>query len=253
MDINELLSLVKRIAKRHNLSEPFVVGGVPRDRIMAKSGKEINDVDLTTGDGDSTKLGELVAEALPTAKYRTYDDGHSSIDFRELKVDFSNNFNSPGIDEELERMGVKDITPMTKELYSRDFCINAIMEDLDLANVYDLTGEGISDIEAGIIKCPINPEISIGVDPRRILRAIKFSIKFGFDIEEGLKNAMLNHKNKIKDLPPNFVTGKMNEIVRIDDEKGIDMLIEYKLLPLVPLSKTISDMLIQKRQLVRAL
>ena len=49
------------------------------------------------------------------------------------------------------------------------------------------------------------------------------------------------------------VQDKINEIVRLDDKKGIDMLIEYKLLPLVPLTKTISDILIQRRQLVRAL
>ena len=252
MDINELLLLIQRIAKQNSLSEPFVVGGVPRDRIMDK-GKAISDVDLTTGDGDSQKLSELVSGSLPTAKHRTYDDGHSSIDFRGLKVDFSNNFNAPGIDEELAKAGVKNITPMVKEVYSRDFTINSLLEDLGFESVYDLTGEGVDDIKAGIIKCPIDPEISIGSDPRRILRAIKFSIKFGFSIEEKLKNAMLTHKNKIQELPQNFTTNKMNEIVRLDDEKGINMLIEYKLLPLVPLSKTISDMLIQKRQLARAL
>ena len=62
-----------------------------------------------------------------------------------------------------------------------------------------------------------------------------------------------NHRKKIQDLPTKFVQDKMNEIVRIDADKGIELLIEYKLLPLVPLTKTISDMLIQRRQLARAL
>ena len=142
---------------------------------------------------------------------------------------------------------------MKKEIYSRDFTINTLLEDLDFSNIYDLTGEAENDINAGLIKCPIDPNITIGVDPRRILRAIKFAIKYDFKIENSLKDAMLKNRKKIKELPERFVQDRMNEIVRLDDEKGVEMLIEYKLLPLVNLSKTIYDLLIQRRQLVRAL
>ncbi len=111
----------------------------------------------------------------------------------------------------------------------------------------------MDDIRAGLIKCPINPNITIGVDPRRILRAIKFSIKYDFKIEDTLKSALLEHRKKIQTLPTRFVQDKVNEIVMLNADKGIDLLIKFKLLPLIPLTKTISDMLIQRRQLVRAL
>lgn len=255
MNIGELLSDISNIAKENELSKPFIIGGVPRDRIIGSRGKksEIQDVDLTTGDKDSPILARAVAEKYPNSNYRTYDDGHASLDIGGLHVDFSSNFIAPGVQEQLEKMGVKDITPMKLELYSRDFHINLLLEDLDFSTIYDVTGEAIDDINAGIIRCPIDPNITIGVDPRRIIRAIRFAIKFGFTIDDELKTAMLNHKDKVKALPQKHIAGKVNDILALDSDKAIDMLIEYKLLPIVPMTKRLSDMLIQKRQLVRAL
>ena len=251
MDINELLSIIGKLAKENNLSTPFVVGGVPRDRLMRKKGRDINDLDITTGDDGSVKIGELLAKTFKDAKHRTYDDGHSSINIKGLRIDFSNNFQAPNIDVELKKMEVKDITPIKRELYSRDFTINTLLEDLDFSNVYDLTGEAEDDIRAGLLKCPIDPEITISTDPRRILRAIKFAVKYDFNIEDSLKNAMLSNRKKIQGLSRGFVQDRTSEIVRLDDDKGIDMLIEYKLLPLSPLTKTVYDALIKRRELLR--
>ena len=255
MKIDELLSKIEDTARASGLSKPFIVGGAPRDRVLGKrSGEsEIKDIDLTTGDGDSLKLAQVVARALPNSRYMRYDDGHSSVDILGVHLDFSSNFIAPGVEEEMKRLGVKEVDSMKLELYSRDFTMNTLLESLDFKSIYDLTGEGIGDIQAGLIRCPINPEISIGNDPRRILRAIKFAVKYGFRLEDNLKNSMMNHRKKIQQLPLKFVQDKMNEIVRIDTDNGLEMLIEYKLLPLVPLTKTISNILIQKRQLLRAL
>lgn len=255
MKIDELLSDIDKVAQENSLSKPFVVGGVPRDRVLGQIGtkSEIQDIDITTGDKTAHKLAYALSKKYPNSSYREYDDGHTSIDVMGLHIDFSSNFVAPGVENELKRMGIKDITPMKLEIYSRDFTINTLLETLDFSAIYDLTGEGMEDIRAGLIKCPIDPNITIGVDPRRILRAIKFAIKYDFKIDDNLKRAMLEHRKKIKTLPTKFVQDKANEIVLLDADKGIDLLIEFKLLPLVPLTKTLSDMLIQRRQLVRAL
>lgn len=252
MDINELLSIIQRTAQENNLSKPFIVGGIPRDRVMKGRDSSINDIDITTGDENSVKLGEAVVARLPDAKYKTFDDGHSTINFRGLRMDFSSNFVAPGIDAELSKGGITDITPMKREIYSRDFTINTLLEELDFSAIYDLTGNGEEDIKARLLRCPIDPEISIGIDPRRILRALKFHLKYDFNIEDNLKRAMLNHRKKIQTLPPRFVQDKMSEIVRLDNDAGIAILMEYKLLSLVPLSKDVYNVLIQRRELSKA-
>lgn len=255
MNIDDILSKMEKIADRLKLSQPFLVGGVPRDRVIGKLQKpsDIKDVDITTGDLDILKLAKGVARVFPDNNFRTYDDGHSSVDIYGLHVDFSSHFVAPGIEEELQKMGISDINDMKLELYSRDFTMNTLLESLDFKSIYDITGRGIDDIEAGIIKCPVDPSITIGVDARRILRAIKFAIKYNFKIDEELKSAMYAHRKKIQKLPQKFVEDKVNEIVLLDADKGIEYLIEYKILPLVPLSKTVSDILVQKRKIIHAL
>jgi poly(A) polymerase len=255
MKIDELLSDIDNVATENNLSKPFIVGGTPRDRILGEIGtkSEIKDIDITTGDDNAHKLAYALSKKYTNGSYREYDDGHTSLDIRGLHIDFSSNFIAPNIEEEMKKVGVKEITQMKKEIFSRDFTINTLLESLDFTTMYDLTGEGMNDIRAGLIKCPIDPNITIGVDPRRILRAIKFAVKYDFKIEDNLKRAMLEHRNKIKTLPVKFVQDKISEIVLLDTDKGIDLLIKFKLLSLVPLTKTVSDILIQRRQLVRAL
>ena len=253
MNVEQLLSIVEETASANRISKPFIVGGIPRDRILGSRGKktELNDIDITTGDDGSVELGRLLSVRFPDSNYRTYDDGHSSIDIGGLHIDFSSNFVAHGVENELKRKGVQT-SNMKLELYSRDFTINTLLESLDFEAIYDITGEAIGDIQAGIIKCPVDPEITIGADPRRILRAVKFSIKYGFNIEDSLKTTMFNMRKKIENLPVKFVQDKLNEIVGLDND-AIDVLLKYKLLSIVPLTKTISDILIQRRQLVRAL
>ena len=61
MEIGELLATIKEVARSNKISQPFVVGGVPRDRLLGQLGKkaEIKDVDITTGDQGSIKFEGL--------------------------------------------------------------------------------------------------------------------------------------------------------------------------------------------------
>lgn len=255
MKIEEFLLLIKNTAIDNGLNEPLLVGGVPRDRIIGRIDNvpEIRDIDITTGNKDAKILGTLLANKFPGSNYREFDDGHVSLDIFGLHIDFSSHFVAPGIDVELTKKKILSPTGLQKEIYSRDFTINTVMETLDFSNTIDLTGTGISDIHAGFIRCPIDPDVTIRVDSRRILRAIKFAIKFGFSIEHNLKNAMIKYSGLVELLPSKFVSSKIDEIVRINPDLGIDMLLEYKLLSSTNSSKMVNDILIQKRKVLQVL
>jgi hypothetical protein len=55
--------------------------------------------------------------------------------------------------------------------------------------IFDPTGYGEFDLKCGVIRC-INPEYSINQDPVRILRAIRFTVQYGFTIEKQLEAIM---------------------------------------------------------------
>ena len=55
MKITDLLKIIKKISEVNNLSEPFICGGTPRDKVLGKIKENLNDIDLTTGNEDISR------------------------------------------------------------------------------------------------------------------------------------------------------------------------------------------------------
>jgi tRNA nucleotidyltransferase (CCA-adding enzyme) len=237
MRISELLATLAQIARDNKISEPYIVGGLPRDKAFGLT-HEIKDIDITTGDKDSFALAMSAAKTWPEAHFNTYDDGHSSLRFKNINVDFSNNFKLPGITKYLKDAGLDNPNDLQEEIYSRDFTINTLLQPMDLTkDVLDTTGVGLKDIEKKVLRTPVNPELTIGFDPRRILRALKLALQFDLEIAIDLQKALVKYRGALVELPLNSVKKQVNKMLEMDSKKAIDMLSEYKLLPVLPLSR----------------
>jgi tRNA nucleotidyltransferase (CCA-adding enzyme) len=249
MLLSELLNTLSNLAKKNGLSEPYVCGGLPRDKLFGIAA-QVKDIDITTGDKGSFALAMLASKEWSDAQFRSYDDGHSSLDFQNIRLDFSNNFILPGIEEELTKNGIMEITPLQKELFSRDFTINTLLQPMDLKKeALDLTGKALSDARDKILRTPVNPELTIGHDSRRILRAVKMALKFGLMVDPELKTAMIKYRGGLSTLPLNHIKKQVNQIIKLDSQKAMDMLVEYKLLPIIPLSKLMTAEIAKKHMI----
>jgi poly(A) polymerase len=238
MKLDELLGTIGQLAKTNNLSEPFIVGGFPRDKVLGFTPAQVEDIDLTTGNRDCFALALLVSKQWPDASFRSYDDGHFSLNFKNIRLDFSNNFILPGIEIELGKKGIEKSTDLQQEMFSRDFTVNTLLQPMDLSKrPYDPTGKALTDLEARRLRTPVDPELTIGHDARRILRAIKLALQFGFEIDEDLTAAMLKYRGAVGQLPNGFVRRQVHQMFRIDTKKAIELLSKYKLLPIIPLSR----------------
>lgn len=248
MRFTELLDGLQQLARVHDISKPYIVGGLPRDRAMGLSLDKVTDIDLTTGDDSSLALAMAANRQWPSARFRSYDDGHSSLDFKNIRVDFSNNFVLPGIDEELKKHGIENPTPLQKEVFSRDFTINTLLQPLDLSKEpLDLTGRGLRDVKERRIVTPVDPELTIGHDPRRILRALKLAMKFDMGIDPALGRAMVKYRGALKNMSLARIRKQVNQMLKMDPKKAIRMLSAYKLLPIIPLSKMMAMELARHR------
>ena len=76
------------------------------------------------------------------------------------------------------------------DLSRRDFTINAMAKDPDTGEIIDYF-DGIDDINAELIRTPLNPIVTFDDDPLRILRAIRFAITKRFSIEDKTWHAMV--------------------------------------------------------------
>jgi tRNA nucleotidyltransferase (CCA-adding enzyme) len=223
MLIREILLKIKQLANENGLSEPFIVGGLPRDKMLGRT-RMIDDVDLTTGDESIHKLAVLCANYFRVHPVQ-FPDGHFQLFIENLKYDFSSNFKSPSIDFFLDRAGIKDPTPMQKELLSRDFTCNTLILPLNLRKIKDPTGLSINDIKNKIIRTPLPPKVTLRDDPNRSIRAIYLAAKLGFKVEYDIVKWVLKNQNTIhREVKPGFSKKKLAKAARYDMNKTISLI-----------------------------
>lgn len=99
-------------------------------------------------------------------------------------------------------------TTLEEDVSRREFTFNTLMwrlSDLakgpDQAEIIDLTGCGIKDLEAREMRCPMNADEVFALDPTRIIRTIKFAFKYGFKLPPDVKAAAKRQAKGLKRIP----------------------------------------------------
>ncbi len=107
-----------------------------------------------------------------------------------------------------------------EDVCRREFTFNCLMWRLhDLANgpdkaeIVDLTGCGISDLAEGVMRCPSDPDKTFSDDPSRMVRAIKFLVKYGFRIDGEVQASIKRNKAKLKNIPPSHLGSMLLDFV----------------------------------------
>ena len=103
-----------------------------------------------------------------------------------------------------------EVVPATieEDVLRREFTFNTLLwrlQDLvsgpEKAEIVDLTGCGLRDLDERTIRCPRDPDIVFSDDPTRMLRAIKFATKYGFKIPPDLVSSIRKNAKKMKQAP----------------------------------------------------
>ncbi len=93
----------------------------------------------------------------------------------------------------------------------RDFTMNGLFYDVEPEQVIDYVG-GLHDIKQRSVRTIGDPNIRFREDPVRLLRAVKFAARLGFDIEDQTYQAMITHR---ADLQKSAVPRVLEEIYRL--------------------------------------
>lgn len=234
------LDLKKRILKEigkiadESGYKVYIVGGYVRDLLL---GKEDNDIDiLVIGDGiDFAEIAAGKYGKVPDAVYQKFGTALLKID--DIKIEFasarkesySRNSRKPAI----KLSGFED------DLSRRDFTINTIAAGLNSENfgeVTDIFG-GKGDLENGIIKTPLDPEITFSDDPLRIMRAIRFASKLNFRIEENTYNGIIKTINRLREdkvVSQERITNEFLQILMTDKPSvGLDLLFKTGVMDII--------------------
>ena len=95
-----------------------------------------------------------------------------------------------------------------EDLLRREFTFNTLLWRLgDLqegpgeAATLDLLGTGHPDLQAKVMRTPADPDKTFSDDPTRMLRAVKFVAKYGFQIAPEVETSIRNNASKLKAMP----------------------------------------------------
>ena len=214
-------------------TETYVIGGYVRDYILKRGNAK--DIDIVTV-GDGIALAQKVAALLPhkpkVQVFKTY--GTAMLKDKGVEIEFV------GARKESYSPESRNPTVAAGTLQDdqnrRDFTINALAISLNDANYGKLLDpfDGIGDLNKGIIRTPLAPDITYSDDPLRMLRAIRFATQLNFKIFPESLDAIKTHHKRLDIITKERVVTELHKILMAEQpSKGFILLEKTALLPLI--------------------
>lgn len=218
-----------------NNYELYMVGGAVRDILTNKAPHDYDFATNATPDQMLKIAEESNIEVIPTGiKYGTVTFRIDDQSFEVTTYRADGNYSDGRRPDQ-----VTFSTNILDDLSRRDFTVNAIaLNMLSSVNEYVDPFNGIKDIENKVIRTVGDPVERFIEDGLRILRAIRFKFKFGFDVEENTYKAILDSWKLLDHVSQERITSEFLQILDYctinsqQDALLMDGLIHY-LLPAV--------------------
>ncbi|RCT55208.1 CCA tRNA nucleotidyltransferase [Winogradskyella sp. KYW1333] len=192
--------------------DSYVIGGFVRDYFLNKGdAKDIDIVAIGSGIELAEKVSEKLDKKTKVKIFKTY--GTAMLRYDDIEIEFvgarKESYNEDSRNPIVENGTLED------DQNRRDFTINALALNLDKNNFGNLLDpfSGLSDLEKGIIKTPLDPDITYSDDPLRMMRAIRFATQLKFKIEDASLNAITKNKDRIEIITKERIVVELNKIL----------------------------------------
>lgn len=199
------------------MAQIFKVGGCIRDKFL---GIESKDIDFTFVCEESQTVEQGWSEMRSWMLDRGFEIFLETQDCFTIRAKFPKNHQFSGLVADFvmarkevgyvegTRRPILELGTLEDDLLRRDFTLNALAEDID-GNIIDLFG-GIEDLKIGVLRTPMDANITMMDDPLRILRALRFTITKDFVMSDDIWEAM-KQPNILKKLEQTVSSQRIRE------------------------------------------
>ena len=206
----EIFKTIGRVAD-HLHMECYVVGGYVRDLFLERASNDIDVVVVGSGIRVAEELKCQLGRKAHLSVFRNF--GTAQVKYRDLEVEFVG-ARKESYSHDSRKPHVEDGT-LEDDQNRRDFTINALAICLNHDRFGELVDpfDGVYDMEDGIIRTPLDPDITFSDDPLRMLRCIRFATQLNFYIEDETFDALGRNAERIKIISGERVMEELNKIM----------------------------------------
>ena len=216
--------------------DAFAVGGVVRDYFLQRPCTDIDIVCLGSGVDLAINVAHRINVHKEVRVFKNF--GTAMFHYQYNGVDWQIEF--VGARKESYRANsrkpIVENGTLADDQNRRDFTINAMAVGLNKDNFGELLDPfgGIRDLDNGVIRTPLDPDITFSDDPLRMMRAIRFATQLGFVIENKTFDAITRNANRIEIVSKERVAEELNKIVMAKEPSiGFKLLYKSKLMDLI--------------------
>ena len=232
MTFNHLQTIIQQVDEVRRTFESagkkiYLVGGIVRDLYGNATNIQNLDIDLTTNATpeeikviikpiadnlwlSGEKFGTIGAHVNgKTIEITTHRSESYLSDSRKPIVEFSQQ-----IEEDLSR---------------RDFTVNSMAIDLSSKELID-PFNGQKDFADGVLRTPLNPDISFSEDPLRMLRAARFTCRFELTPTKKMVQSMKALAPRLEIVSPERIREEFDKFLEVrNPEPGFKLLLKTKI------------------------
>ncbi len=221
----DALKVLYRLSARNHAA--YLVGGSVRDLLLGRKPKDFDvGTDARPNEirrefrncflvGRRFRLAHIVfgKKVIETATFRKAPDATAVQDEHGLYQLEDNTFGTP-----------------EEDALRRDFTVNGLFYDIKTFSIIDYVG-GLKDLKARVIRSIGDPAIRFREDPVRMMRAVRFAAKLGFDICPADIRAMRRYAAELNNASSSRLCEEIQRLfVRGASERSIRLAYAYGLL-----------------------
>ena len=189
----------------------YVVGGYVRDIFLERPSNDIDVVVVGSGIRVADALRRKLGRKAHISVFRNF--GTAQVKYRDMEIEFVG-ARRESYSHDSRKPVVEDGT-LEDDQNRRDFTINAMAIQLNRVHFGELVDPfgGIDDLEDGIIRTPLDPDITFSDDPLRMMRCVRFATQLKFFIEDETFDALTRNAHRLDIISGERISDELNKIM----------------------------------------
>ncbi|MDD4609425.1 MAG: HD domain-containing protein [Bacteroidaceae bacterium] len=191
--------------------ECYVVGGYVRDIFLNRPSKDIDVVVVGSGIEVAQNLGKRLGKGAKVTIFKNF--GTAQVKYKKTEIEFVG-ARKESYQRDSRKPIVEDGT-LEEDQNRRDFTINAMAICLNKDRFGELVDpfNGVQDLKEGILRTPLDPDVTFSDDPLRMMRCIRFATQLKFYIDDETSASITRNAERIQIISKERIIEELNKIL----------------------------------------